>query len=78
MRHTAVFTLLSRHSIRLLLPLMLVSGQALAAPDALSITLATAGPGNLSHLPVDLMKKIGADRAEGVNLTLRYFAGGPR
>jgi len=41
------------------------------------ITLSTAGPGNLSHLPVDLMRKIGADRAEGVKLTVRYFGGGP-
>lgn len=74
MRHAAVFTLFSRYWICLL---GLLAGLAQAAPDALSITLVTAGPGNLSHLPVDLMKKIGADRAEGVNLTLRYFAGGP-
>ncbi|MDP2832942.1 MAG: ABC transporter substrate-binding protein [Pseudomonadota bacterium] len=46
-----------------------------AAP--IPITLATAGPGNLSHLPVDLIKKIGADRAEGVELAVRYFGGGP-
>lgn len=41
------------------------------------IVLATAGPGNLSHLPVDLMKKIGADRAEGVDLEVHYHGGGP-
>lgn len=57
------------------LVLMLVAAPALAQPVA--ITLATAGPGNLSHLPVDLIKKIGADQAEGVNLTIRYFGGGP-
>ncbi len=47
------------------------------AAGLVTITLATAGPGNLSHLPVDLMKKIGADRAEGVDLTVKYFGGGP-
>ncbi len=46
-----------------------------AAP--ITITLATAGPGNLSHLPIDLIKKIGADRDEGAELTVRYFGGGP-
>lgn len=55
--------------------LLLLSPPALA--QLTPITLATAGPGNLSHLPVDLIKKIGADREEGVTLTIRYFAGGP-
>lgn len=66
------------HSVRLLLGLVfftILPGPAWAAP--IPITLATAGPGNLSHLPVDLIKKIGADRAEGVDLTVRYFGGGP-
>lgn len=48
-----------------------------AASAAVPITLATAGPGNLSHLPVDLIRKIEADKAEGVELTVRYFGGGP-
>lgn len=47
------------------------------AAELEAITLATAGPGNLSHLPVDLMRKIGADRAKGVRLSVRYFGGGP-
>jgi len=41
------------------------------------VTLATAGPGNLSHLPVELIPKIGADRDEGLKLTVRFFSGGP-
>lgn len=48
-----------------------------AAGAPLAITLATSGPGNLSHLPVDLIRRIGADRAEGVALNVRYFGGGP-
>jgi NitT/TauT family transport system substrate-binding protein len=45
--------------------------------EPMRIVIATAGPGNVSHLPVDLMKKIGADKAEGVDLQVRYFGGGP-
>jgi NitT/TauT family transport system substrate-binding protein len=41
------------------------------------ITLATPGPGNLLHLPIDLIPRIGADKAEGAQLTIRYFGGGP-
>lgn len=48
-----------------------------AAEELLPIELATAGPGNLSHLPVDLIKGIGADQIEGVRLDIRYFSGGP-
>lgn len=56
----------------------LLSATVLAhAQSLVPIVLATAGPGNLSHLPVDLIKKIGADRAEGVALEVRYFPGGP-
>ncbi len=47
------------------------------AAALLPITLATAGPGNLSHLPIELITRIGADRAEGVRLSVRYFGGGP-
>lgn len=57
--------------------LLALAGAALAADPLMPITLATAGPGNLSHLPVDLMRRIGADRAEGVQLAVRYFGGGP-
>ncbi len=48
-----------------------------AAKELPVITLATAGPGNLSHLPVELIPKIGADVAEGFRLKLRFFGGGP-
>lgn len=50
-------------------------GSAYAAP--VSITVATPGPGNLLHLPVDLIPRIGADEAEGAKLHIRYFGGGP-
>lgn len=56
---------------------LLVTTCVAFAAQPMVITLATAGPGNLSHLPVDLIKKIGADTAEGVDLRVRYFAGGP-
>ncbi len=47
------------------------------AQAPLKITLAAPGPGSFSYLPIDLIKKIGADQAEGVDLDIRYYAGGP-
>lgn len=47
------------------------------AANGIKISLASPGPGSLSLLPVDLIKKIGADQAEGVDLEVRYFGGGP-
>ena len=42
-----------------------------------TVTLAVPGPGTLSYLPVYLAKAIGADKAEGLDLKLKYFSGGP-
>jgi len=47
------------------------------ANSLLKITLASPGPASFSYLPIDLIKKIGADRAEGVDLEVRYYGGGP-
>jgi NitT/TauT family transport system substrate-binding protein len=47
------------------------------AQSLLKITLASPGPASFSYLPIDLIKKIGADQAEGVDLDIRYFGGGP-
>ena len=47
------------------------------AQAPLKITLSAPGPGSFSYLPIDLIKKIGADQAEDVDLDIRYFAGGP-
>jgi ABC-type nitrate/sulfonate/bicarbonate transport system substrate-binding protein len=49
-------------------------GNALAFEE---IVLAVPGPGSLVYLPVQLAQAIGADRAEGIELKLRYFPGGP-
>ena len=48
-----------------------------AAVHAETISLAVPGPGTLSYLPVYLAKAIAADQAEGLELKLRYFPGGP-
>jgi NitT/TauT family transport system substrate-binding protein len=45
--------------------------------QAESIVLAVPGPGSLSYLPVYLAKALAADKAEGLELKLRYVAGGP-
>ncbi|MCX7901624.1 MAG: ABC transporter substrate-binding protein [Burkholderiaceae bacterium] len=42
-----------------------------------SATLSLPGPGALNYLPVEMIGRIGADRAEGLRLTLRFFSGGP-
>lgn len=43
----------------------------------MKILLTSPGPGSFSYLPVELIKKIGADLAEGVDLEVRYYGGGP-
>ena len=48
-----------------------------ATAHAETIVLAVPGPGTLSYLPVYLAKAMAADQAEGLELKLRYFAGGP-
>jgi NitT/TauT family transport system substrate-binding protein len=48
-----------------------------ATTHAETIVLAVPGPGTLSYLPIYLAKAIEADNAEGLELKLRYFAGGP-
>ena len=40
------------------------------------IVVSVPGPRNISYLPVDLIPKIGADRAEGAVLTLLHTGGG--
>jgi len=45
--------------------------------QAETISLAVPGPGTLSYLPVYLAKAIAADEAEGLQVKLRYFGGGP-
>jgi len=59
-----------------LIGLWLVAPLAHAHP-LLKITLASPGPASFSYLPIDLIKKIGADQAEGVDLDIRYLGGGP-
>jgi len=40
--------------------------------------ISVPGPGNLLYLPIPLARKIGADRAEGLELDIRYTGGGPQ
>lgn len=42
-----------------------------------TVILSTPGPGSLVYLPVQLAVAIKADRAEGLELQLRFFSGGP-
>ena len=46
------------------------------AAEPLQITVSVPGPGAASYLPLVLIPKIGADRAEGAEVRLRYVSGG--
>lgn len=58
--------------------LAVLAGGALAASAAepLSITVAVPGPGANSFLPVELISRLGADRAEGAEVKVNYVSGG--
>jgi len=47
-----------------------------AGAQPMQIVVSTPGPGNLTYLPVDLIGKIGADRAEGAVVKVRHTGGG--
>lgn len=57
--------------------LLLWASWQCAAANLIPVTIALPGPGALPMLPVDLMTRIGADREAGLQVTLRYFGGGP-
>lgn len=49
---------------------------ALAGQAGEKVVVSLPGPRGISYLPIELAGKIGADRAEGLNIDLRYFNGG--
>lgn len=49
---------------------------AMAADGPVLLTVSVPGPRNLSYLPIDLIPKIGADRAEGAAVEIRHTGGG--
>jgi len=48
----------------------------LAEAGTMKIVVSVPGPRNISYLPIDLIEKIGADRAEGVKVELLQVGGG--
>lgn len=44
--------------------------------EYMEIVVSVPGPRNLTYLPVDLIAKIGADKAEGAAVKVNYFGGG--
>lgn len=56
--------------------LLLIHGGVRAAEPLLKIVVSVPGPRNLSYLPIDLIPKLGADRAEGVALRILHTGGG--
>jgi|GEM_PF-523706 len=64
-----------RRALRLLAALF-VPLFALPSLAAERVTVVYPGPLNISYLPLDLAVKIGADKAEGIELVLRHVGGG--
>jgi len=73
-----------RRSIALTIAGILVSALTGLAPispgivaePAMRLRVSVPGPRNLSYLPIDLISKIGADRAEGAEVRIQYVGGG--
>ncbi len=68
MRHYLLGALLATH-------LLLFCGLLQAQP--LRISVAVPGPGAASYYPVELISKIGADKAEGAEVRVIFSPGGP-
>jgi len=49
---------------------------AIAASVDERVVISLPGPRSISYLPIELIGKIGADRAEGIHVGLRHFGGG--
>ena len=58
-----------------LLAVLFITAPAWAA-DPVKITVAVPGPGAGAYLPVELIKRLGADRAEGADVKINFVAGG--
>jgi NitT/TauT family transport system substrate-binding protein len=56
--------------------LFLFQGGARAAEPPLKIVVSVPGPRNLSYLPIDLIPKLGTDRAEGAEVRILHTGGG--
>jgi len=63
--------------VLVLVHLLGISAARAQSSPPMDLTVALPGPGTLAYLPVELIPRIGADKAEGFHLTLRHFGGGP-
>ena len=70
--HTTLFTTLFAALAATILP----SPPAHAEEPLQRIVVSAPGPRNISYLPVDLIPKIGADRAEGASVRILHTGGG--
>ena len=63
-------------ALRTCLALVCLLASQCGLAQATRITVSVPGPGAASYLPLALASRIGADKAEGIELNLRYVAGG--
>ncbi|WP_158558871.1 ABC transporter substrate-binding protein [Rhodoferax lacus] len=68
------------HPRRRLLALLWLAASAgpARAANLHRVAVSVPGPGNLLFLPVTLAQKLGFDKAEGIELDIRYVGGGPQ
>ena len=55
---------------------LLLFGALPASAQLMQLSVSLPGPGAASYLPITLISKIGADRAEGAEVKVRYVSGG--
>ncbi len=63
-------------ALRACLALVCLLASQCGLAQSTRITVSVPGPGAASYLPLAVASRIGADKAEGVELNLRYVAGG--
>ena len=61
---------------RVLVPVLLLVCAFSVAAQPMQLSVSVPGPGAASYLPVALISKIGADRAEGAEVKVHYVSGG--
>lgn len=61
---------------RFLTPILVSVPAMVMAAEPMRITVSVPGPGAASYLPVELISRIGADKAEGAQVEVRFTPGG--
>lgn len=66
-----------RPILRLILVISALLSPLTSAADPIRLSISIPGPGAASYYPIELISKIGADKAEGAELRVVFSPGGP-